>query len=388
MRITIFSGYLNAHMLPLCEELRAHEGVELSFVALSPHPGNVGRENLSDATPWVVRAYEDELQAARAVELAQNDDVVIFGHMGGHEGFVESRVAAGKLTFRAAERILKRGSLWRFFPPKAKRTHEWFGRYASCDNFHMLCIGGQAANDLVLSGFPLEKCLQWGYFTEVPEELERTYSSQDEPLQVLWAARMLPYKRSADAPAVIADLVASGVPVHLVMAGDGEDMPLVRQAVEDWGIEDSVDLLGIVSPERLDQLMRKADVVLNTCGRKEGWGAAMGEAMARGCVLVSSADAGAASALVRDGENGFLFPDGRLDAAESCLSWLAADRARVRATGEAARRTMLETWNARVAAANFLALSEALLAGEEPPVLVGPCSPCRIGSGSRAGGAS
>ena len=376
MRVTFFSNYLNAHVLPLCEELRGTPGVELAFVALAAKAGNVGRENLNETTPWVVRAYEGGEQEALAVELVQDSDVVVFGHMSGREGYVETRVATGALTFRSAERILKRGDAIRFLPPKMKRTHEWFGRYARCSNFHMLCVGGHAARDLSKSGFPLEKCRQWGYFTEVPEVLERSYAGEDEPLSLLWAGRMLDWKRPVDALRIVADLVDSGSPVRLRMAGDGDEMERVRAAIADWGLQDSVELLGLVEAERVHELMCTSDALLNTSARKEGWGAAVSEAMARGCIVISNDQAGAPATLVREGQNGFLYPDGRLDAAESCVAWLAADRARVRAVGEAARETMTSTWNARVAARNLLQLSEALLAGEEPPELEGPCALC------------
>ena len=73
MRVTFFSNYLNAHVLPLCEELRGTPGVELAFVALAAKAGNVGRENLNETTPWVVRAYEGGEQEALAVELLKSD---------------------------------------------------------------------------------------------------------------------------------------------------------------------------------------------------------------------------------------------------------------------------------------------------------------------------
>lgn len=376
MRVTFFSSYLNAHMLSLCRELDALPGVDFTFVAKNRFGGNVGRANLNDAEPYVLRPYDGSAERAEAMRHAVEDDVVVFGHMDGSEEFVEARMERGLLSLRTAERILKRGLAWRFVPPKAKRTYEWFLRYRR-QPFYVLCNSAFTAYDLRLSGFPLEKCLMWGYFPEVPKTCLRE-GSEDDSLTLLWVGRLVGFKRPLDVPALMARLARTDANVRVRMAGGGMLGEALAQKVDRLGVSNCVELLGEVSSDDVDRLMRSSDVLLTTSDRREGWGCALNEGMARGCVPLASSIAGSTPYLVRHGENGFVYR--RWDRRELArdVERLAGDRDLVKRLGAAARETMVSTWNASVAAQNLIKVSKALLAGEEPLLVEGPCAPAPL----------
>lgn len=166
MRVTFFSNFFNSHQLPLAREFAAMDGVEYAFVSLLETEGAVGRSPLDHDYPFVLREYDGEAEAERAMRHAVGDDVVVFGDMAGKERYVRARAETGRLFFRYSERLLKRGDWWRFAPPKIYRTWDRFGRYRDA-NMYVLCASAYTARDLAMFGFPVEKCLKWGYFPDV-----------------------------------------------------------------------------------------------------------------------------------------------------------------------------------------------------------------------------
>ena len=74
------------------------------------------------------------------------------------------------------------------------------------------------------------------------------------------------------------------------------------------------------------------------------------EAMNSGCALVADHMIGAVPYLVRHGENGLVYGDGRKEQLFGAAERLVRDRALCRELGEAAYRTIVEVWNAESAA--------------------------------------
>lgn len=120
------------------------EDVEYTFVSLLRTEDSVGRSSLDLVYPFVLREYDGPKEASMAMDHAISDDVVVFGDMAGKEQYVRARANTGKLFFRYAERILKRGDWWRFVPPKFYRTWNRFGRYSN-SNMYVLCASAYTA---------------------------------------------------------------------------------------------------------------------------------------------------------------------------------------------------------------------------------------------------
>ena len=387
MRIAVFSNYLNAHMLPLCLALKESDDVDFSFVALSGEPGDVGRPNLNNDYDFVVRSYESEEAAESARVHALEDDLVVFMHMGGDEKLVKQRMSKGLLTFRHAERVLKRGKWFRFFPPKALRTYDWFVRYRGMP-YYVLCTGAYAAHDLALAGYPARQCLTWGYFpdcgtAEIDVEA-RGSRAVDQPLSLMWAGRMISWKHPQAAIGLAERLHRDGRDFRLAMVGDGPYRESLQARVAKAGLESRVSFTGLLGHADTLDRMRNSDVLLFTSDYREGWGATLNEAMSQGCAVVANAQAGSSLSLVSNGENGLLY-DGTQEGLYQAASSLFDDMSLVPKLGAAASSTMRTVWSADNAAASFLKTARAFMDGRPNPIKTGPCSPAPLLSEGRVG---
>ncbi len=93
-------------------------------------------------------------------------------------------------------------------------------------------------------------------------------------------------------------------PVHLDIAGDGEEMPSVRSMISALSLEDHVTLLGFVTGDRLDQLYEAADALVLT-STQETFGQVILEAMTKGLPVVAT-NIRCVRTIVTDGATGLL----------------------------------------------------------------------------------
>ena len=363
MRITFFSNYFNAHQLPLAFELNMAEGVDFNFVSLLANGGAVGRSNLDGDYPFVIREYQDKSSAALAMRHALEDDVVIFGDMAGKEQYVRARAKADKPFFRYAERLLKRGDWWRFMPPKIYRTWDRFTRYEK-SNMFVLCSSAYTARDLSMFGFPLEKCIKWGYFPQV-QPGERNINSRNS-LLLCSAQRLIPWKRVDLQIHVFSHVLSAGVDAKLIIAGDGPERRRLEALASELGVARNVEFLGELSHNETLVLMRECSVFLATSDRNEGWGATVNEAMSMGCCVVASEEMGSVPYLIKDERNGFSFKGGDIEAAFEKIMRGLSEPELARRLGDEAEKTVMGAWSAKEAAARFVELARHVSAGGSP----------------------
>lgn len=375
--VSVFSNYLNVHQLPVCQAIADQSTVEeFHFVSLRNDIEVVGRQCLDDAFPFVIKAYEGNDTSTLAMSHAIGDDLVIFGDMAGQEQYVRARMRKGLMSFRYAERLLKRGLMWRFAPPKIKRTNDWFLRYTN-KRFYCLCASAYTSYDLSLFGFPLSKCFKWGYFPAMNAMPDNSRSNSR--MELLWVGRLIDWKRPAMALEAASDLLKNGIPFRLRIVGDGRLLSYLRSETAKRGLCDYVSFCGEKPHEEVYRLMQQSDVLLMTSNRKEGWGAVINEAMSCGCVVVASAIAGAAPYLIKDGENGLLFAADDVDGMCRAVRFLAyGGNELISRMGECARQTIQQSWNAEEAVRRLFTLVPALECGDRNPFSDGPCSPAEM----------
>jgi L-malate glycosyltransferase len=94
------------------------------------------------------------------------------------------------------------------------------------------------------------------------------------------------------------------VPVHLLVAGDGEMLPDLKALAKRLGVEDHVHWLGNVADPRT--LLQASDIFL-LASVGEAFGLVLAEAMACGVPVVGSRS-GSLSEVVEDGRTGLLAP--------------------------------------------------------------------------------
>lgn len=157
----------------------------------------------------------------------------------------------------------------------------------------------------------------------------------DRPV-ILFAAKLQRRKRCPD---LVRAFLSEGVWNHprrpvLLIAGDGEEMPLCRELAAGSPAGDSIRFLGFQNQSALVGLYRAADIFVLT-SNAEAWGLTINEAMSAGCAILASDELGSTPDLVADGENGFTCRPGDVEAQATRLRQMLDDPLRLRDMGAA-----------------------------------------------------
>ncbi len=144
------------------------------------------------------------------------------------------------------------------------------------------------------------------------------FTAQERPVAppddyLLYFGRIHPDKGAHDA----VDL-ARRAGRRLVLAGIVQDQAYWRDRIEPHVDGDRVRYVGSVGPTDRDALLGGATALLHLIHFAEPFGLSVVEAMAAGTPVIANA-LGSMPEIVRDGVNGFLVPEGDLDAAEAAL---------------------------------------------------------------------
>ena len=127
---------------------------------------------------------------------------------------------------------------------------------------------------------------------------------------------------------------------RLVIVGDGDDLPRLRQLARDKGVDDRVEFHGFVTREALAAEYRRA-AVFALPSRGEGFGLVYLEAMAHGLPCVGSRH-DAASEVIVDRATGTLVDPGNGREVIRALCDLLQQPERRRALGQAGRERVVE----------------------------------------------
>jgi L-malate glycosyltransferase len=164
---------------------------------------------------------------------------------------------------------------------------------------------------------------------------------------VLFLARLVASKRPLDLIRAAATL---GAPPLVVFAGDGDLRAACERAARETGLSGRVRFLGAVPHAEIPTLMAAADLFVSTSSLTNR-ALPTCEAMMGGAPVIVY-DTGDTTAVVRDGENGVVVPDGDVRALAAAIERLLADAPLRARLADRARRFARETfvsWEARVA---------------------------------------
>jgi len=133
----------------------------------------------------------------------------------------------------------------------------------------------------------------------------------------------------------------------LLFVGDGESRKVLQEYAARKKIL-NVRFTGFLNQSRLPMYYGLADVVVLP-SRGEPWGLVINEAMASGCAVVVSEVCGCACDLVHEGENGYTFPAGDVEALSEILQELANNPERIRAMQQASKK-IIAHWSPDICA--------------------------------------
>lgn len=379
MTFTFYSNFLNHHQLPFCEAMVSLIGDGFTFVACESFNQTVvskGYEDMNKAYGFVLRAYESESAAKKALELALESDVIMHGSA--PEFYVKKRLAQTKqrITFRYNERIFKASAgRIRYLSMGYIYTALYHIHY--CFNpIYLLAASAYTPYDFVRVGFRKDRIFKWGYFPATSKnDLKALIAKKGSVTRLVWAGRMIGWKHPETAITLAKALKARGADFKLVMVGDGELREGLERDVRESGLETYVEFTGGIPARRVRDIMEESDIHILTSDFNEGWGAVLNESMASACAPVCAHSVGAAPYLITHGADGFIYRLGDNDELANHVLLLLRDREALRRMQRAAYDKITTEWNADSAARALIALSEELLSGGKDYAKSGPCSP-------------
>ena len=180
-----------------------------------------------------------------------------------------------------------------------------------------------------------------GYFRERAERLlpQRTGLRREEGLKglaALFVGRLVESLKGVSTLIKAAGLLQkAGEKVVLLLAGDGPDRKSYEEQIRVEGTKD-VRFLGLLDHEKLCRYYALADVLVQP-SRCEPWGFVLNEGMEFGLPLAVSEAVGAGPDLVREGENGFVFPVGDASSLACILQNFIKNEELRKEMGEASR---------------------------------------------------
>ena len=299
--------------------------------------------------PYVKYFYEESDACRHLINTAA---VVLFGGVD-EESYIAKRLQAKKPVIRDSERLYKEGQ-WKAVSPRGllKKYHDHV-RYRRSPVW-LLCAGAYVASDFHIIHAYTGKMFRGGYFPETRHYDVEELMGGNQQKTILWAARFLDWKHPELALLCANYLKKKGIPFHMNLVGGGAEQPLVDRLMKQYDLYDVVTLLGYRNPEEVRTLMEQSDIYLATSDRKEGWGAVINEAMNSGCAVVADHMMGAVPYLIRPGQNGFVYQDGKPMQLFKQVECLLADRTLCQKVGREAYRTITGEWNAEEAANRLL----------------------------------
>lgn len=358
VKFVFVSNYLNHHQIPFCEAMyRLTAG---SFLFIQTEPMEEERVRMGwngEIKKPYLRLFYEEAENCKA--LIADAQIGIFGGTD-EERYIAPRLEAGKPVLRYSERLYKTGQ-WKAVSPRGlrKKYHD-HTRYRKAP-VYLLCAGGYVASDFsIVHAYP-GKMYCWGYFPEtkqyeIEDLLEKKGWGEEREPYLLWAARMIGLKHPELAVETAWYLKQKGYRFHMDIIGGGEKESEVKALAEKYALGDCVRFLGFQLPEKVREYMEKADIFLFTGDRQEGWGAVANESMNSGCALIADHMIGAVPFLIRDGEDGLIYRDGRKKELFALAERLVCDRALCRKLGRAAYEKITRSWNAEHAAERLIKL--------------------------------
>jgi len=160
----------------------------------------------------------------------------------------------------------------------------------------------------------------------------------DAPV-VLFCAKLQPWKRPQD---LLRAFASANVPgSYLVYTGDGPLKSDLEAEAKALGIADRTRFLGFVNQSGLPQVYCASDL-LALPSEYEPFGVVVNEMMLCGHGVIVSDRVGAKFNLIREGQTGFVYPCGDVDALANLLRRVLSDCEALRQYGEAAKRRMAQ----------------------------------------------
>ena len=177
--------------------------------------------------------------------------------------------------------------------------------------YHFAAVSPSTKKELCELGIAKEKISV--IYNGMESEYFDVEKVRDKSSYFLWLGRFRKYKGVWVAFEAFKIFAKKHPDVKLIFAGTGPEESKMKLKAKEWGLEDRVEIIGLVNEEKKIELMGKALGILQT-SYKEGWGLTVIEAAACGTASIASNVSGLCDS-VKDRKTGLLFKAG---SAEDC----------------------------------------------------------------------
>lgn len=408
IKVVIHTITVSPHQLPLAFEIQKIVGAE-NFRYVSVRKNNQERDKLGwgggRIPDWVI--YPDDPETREWLESADvlisgERDVKLFTRRSqkGLQNYYMSerwfkppwgilRLLSPKYFFMAWRMagLVKRGKV--IYLPTGVYAAQDMARLVGFSCGKLLCLF-RVPRINILERNPLGKLatkpelpknvlmLLWGYFVDASQSSCRDEMGRQKNgiLKILWVGRMLNLKRVDTIVQVVKLLLDEGKHISLTLVGLGPEEEALRRLAGGYLRESALDknssanmtvhesfstdgiaFYPSVPIHEVRAFMRMSDVYVLASNGYEGWGAVVNEAMAEGCCVVGTHEAGSSSTMIEDGVNGLLFHSGDVQALAGHLRSLMDPSHRTR-LAEAGQRTVQNVWSAGYAARELVGLAQ------------------------------
>ena len=179
-----------------------------------------------------------------------------------------------------------------------------------------LYVGEQSRRYWVHYRYPTERmffsphCVDSDWFAAraTPEERARVRRERGiggDAKVVLFAGKLVPFKRPLDVIDAASRCRLAGMPVEVMIAGSGDLDPEIRRQAGDAGVP--LHMLGFCNQSEMPAAYAAADVLILPSNGGETWGLVANEALACGKPIIVSDECGCAADLAADGQAGKVF---------------------------------------------------------------------------------
>ncbi|MFB9995026.1 glycosyltransferase family 4 protein [Deinococcus oregonensis] len=160
------------------------------------------------------------------------------------------------------------------------------------------------------------------------EVLRKKWGIRPEQKIILYLGRLVKEKGVKDLILALSNLSGDSI---LLIAGTGQEREMLELQAKALGVESQVRFVGYIQPEMAYQYFALADVSvlpsLTTPEHKEPWGLTVNESFNQGTPVIASDSVGAAAGgFLRDGLDGFIFPEGDWRALTDALKRVLEDQ--------------------------------------------------------------
>ncbi len=191
----------------------------------------------------------------------------------------------------------------------------------------------------------------------------------NDTLRIVFVGRLHEQKGILYIPGILQILEERGISYHLTVAGSGMHQDILQDKMKTSIQAGHVTFLGTIPRAEIPTVLSKADILL-FLSHHEGFGFALIEGMAAGCVPVASLLPGVTDFIVENGKTGFLSAVGDVQGFAASIIELHHDRQRLREMGEAAAKAVRQRFSRERMAAEYARLLDSVMA--MPPIDLPP----------------